>query len=151
MHIFWENTDENNDHNIEAVDYTYEQVNNNGDIFTSTIDHFVGNAAMYNIVVEAGVIHSGDNPSNHSPIFTKIALDNVDISMEMTEGTRRVNWSMSSSEARTKYQETLTNRLTQLAVPDCVNCRDVHCTAHMVDIVNYTIDLLEMVEVSGQE
>ena len=151
LHIFWENTDQDDEHNIEAVDYTYEQVNNNGEVYTSTIDHFVGNAAVYNSVVEAGVIHSGENPSNHSPIFTKLDLGNVDISLERSEGRRRINWGKSSSEARTKYQETLTNRLTHLAVPDCVNCRNVQCTDHKVDIENYTMDLLEMVEVSGQE
>ena len=148
--IFWETTSEDDDHNIEAVDYTYEQVNN-GETFTSTIDHFVGNAALFNKVVEAGVIHSGENPSNHSPIFTKIDLGDVDISMEKSEGSRRVNWSKSSSEARNRYKELVTEKLAQIAVPDCVECRDVHCTGHMEDIENYTMDLLQVVEVSGQE
>ena len=101
--------------------------------------------------MEAGVIHSGENPSNHSPIFTRIDLGSVDISMEKSEDSRRVNWSKSSSEARKKYQDTVRDRLAQLTVPDCAKCRDVHCSTHMEDMESYTTDLLEILAVSGQE
>ena len=49
----------------------------------STIDHFASNDTLYNSVVEAGVFHSGDNRSDHSPIFAKVVLD-----LDMKESDR---------------------------------------------------------------
>ena len=78
--LFWENPDETRGHFIQNVDYTYEH-STNEETYLSTIDHFAGNSLVYDAVYEAGVIHTGDNPSNHSPIYLKIGLGNIDFNM----------------------------------------------------------------------
>ena len=121
FYIFWENTDQAPEHNVHAVDYTHQQVRN-GETFISTIDHFAGNAVLYNSVLEAGVIHSGENPSNHSPIFTKLDLGNIDITTEKSNNKKRIVWDKSSSEARNNYLTTLGDKLDLLDVPECAHC-----------------------------
>ena len=42
---------------------------------SSIMDHFVGNSQFYNSVVDADVIHSVDNHSNHLPIYAKFNVN----------------------------------------------------------------------------
>ena len=148
--IYWENQVQAEGHHIHTVDYTHHQVLN-GETFVSTIDHFVSNNALYNSVVEAGGFHSGENPSNHSPIFVKVATE-VDTKVTEFNGSRKkVNWGKSTTEARENYAVTLNERLSQLHIPDCVHCRDVHCSSHVEEIEDYTADVLETVELVAKE
>ena len=150
FHIFWEHPDQTDGHLINAVDYTYQQFNN-GKCYTSIIDHFVGNTSVLNSVTEAGVIHTGENPSNHSPIFAKLEIGFIDGSTESVKNEKRVSWKKSSAEAHEHFLNTLANKLEHLDVPDCINCRDVHCTIHMEQIESYTMDLLETLESAAEE
>ena len=63
------------------VDFTfcnhYTTRNGNNVLTTSVIDHFVVQPNILNDVSEAQVIHSGDNLSNHDPIFLKIKINSV--------------------------------------------------------------------------
>ena len=147
--IFWENSDQAAGHLIQDIDYTHQQVQE-GESFVSTIDHFVSNDVLFNRIVEAGVIHAGENPSNHSPIFAKVNLENVDISTENVQTKKRVNWEKSTAEAKELYLATLANKLDQLEVPECVQCRDIHCTTHMKEVEDYTIAVLESIEGAAQ-
>ena len=128
--IFWENWDQAAGHLVQNVDYTHQQ-EQNGETYLSTIDHFVSNKLLFDTVVEAGVIHTGENPSNHSPIYVKIDMDDIDYSTEKLKTKKRVDWDKSTAEARTLYLTTLSNKLRQVESPECVHCRDVHCTTHM--------------------
>ena len=65
-------------------------------------------------VIEAGVLHSGENPSNHSPIFAKIAFGDIDNSTEKIKTNRRADWDKSTAEARALYVTSLSNKLEQL-------------------------------------
>ena len=150
FYIFWENTDQTVGHFIHEVDFTFQQ-ENNGQISTSTIDHFAGNDMLHKSVIEAGVIHSGENTSNHSPIFTKLKFEGVDRSRETVRSRKRVNWDRSSEEARGNFTDLLSKSLDQLEVPDCVQCRDINCSAHTEQIENYTMAVLEAVELASQE
>ena len=90
--IFWEIEDLNlkEEYNLQDVQYTYSQSVNN-QLVKSTIDHFVSNDIVLKSVTEAGVIHSGENPSNHSPIFVKLQLNGIDPSTEKSKCPKRVN------------------------------------------------------------
>ena len=68
-----------------------------------TIDHFVANETLLKTVVEAGAIHSGENPSNHSPIFVKFKLGGIDPHTEKSSPCKRVNWGKSYEQAKNKY------------------------------------------------
>ena len=75
---FWENGDDVP--GFHPVDFTHQQVNN-GLTSVSIIDHF-SNVPLYDIVKEAGVIHHGENPSNHSPIYVSIQFEEIDRNKE---------------------------------------------------------------------
>ena len=102
LKIFWQNINDN----IQAIDYTYCCEANNIYYF-STIDHFASTPAIYNAVIEAGVIHSGENLLNHSAIYTKIGIKGQDSSTEVTQSESRVNWAKASNEAKLRSQERL--------------------------------------------
>jgi exonuclease III len=43
-------------------------------VSTSTIDHFLVNERLLSVIVDAGVLHLGDNLSRHIPIMMKLDL-----------------------------------------------------------------------------
>ena len=51
------------------IDYTYIHTDLKS---TSTLDHFLVNERLLDLVVDAGVLHFGDNLSRHSPIIMKL-------------------------------------------------------------------------------
>ena len=79
LNLLWENSD------LVAcdvdIDYTFMSTAN-GTKSVSTIDHFACSRRILNIISEAGVIHSGANSSNHSPIFVKLDIGNLDLKTE---------------------------------------------------------------------
>ena len=85
--IFWELSDPINGP-IQEVDFTFSLICNNK-MSSSVIDHFVSNDVLLNAVTEAGVIHAGDNPSNHSPIFAKFKMNGIDPSVEQVRDKYR--------------------------------------------------------------
>ena len=87
-------------------------------------------------IAEAGVLHSGDNPSNHSAIYAK-----GDTSEEKVNVPKHIDWSSATEEAKAEYEAQLTAQLDHLAVPGCVQCTDVHCTEfeHAIGMEQYTI------------
>ena len=78
----WENSDNDPLHKINPVDYTHLRLAN-GVISSSIIDHFCLSQNLYRSVVEAGVVHSGENLSNHSAIFMKLSFKNMAVDSEM--------------------------------------------------------------------
>ena len=141
--IFWEHLPPN-------VDFTFSH-NMNNRLTTSVIDHFVSNEILFATALETGVIHSGENPSSHSPIFAKFSVADIDSSREEIRSTKRVNWSKASEEAKQLYMETVTSKLSGVQIPACVECTDMHCGAHTEDIEDYTMAILEAVEKAAQE
>ena len=67
LKIFWENPDERPDHLVSQIDFTHCQIKD-GQMSASIIDHFVANNLLFDKVVEANVVHSAENNSNHSVI-----------------------------------------------------------------------------------
>ena len=66
---------------IGPVPYTHTHVRE-GVAHFSTLDHFVSNELVYNAVTESGAIYAGDNPSAHDPIYAKINVGQLDITLE---------------------------------------------------------------------
>ena len=61
-----------------SVDFTCSH-DANEHSFISTIDHFLLNDALLNVILDAGVIHDIDNLSDHSPIYCQFDVDNVKV------------------------------------------------------------------------
>ena len=141
LKLFWLNPNES----ITPVDFTFSQTIR-GNTARSTIDHFVANQAIVNRVVEAGVIHSADNLSNHSPIFCKIDIGEIDNSTEEVKTTPKPSWAKATPENIENYKGDLENRLSDIVVPNCVNCRDPVCKLHSDQVEDYCVDILEAID-----
>ena len=94
--ILWESAADNQ--KIQHIDYTHINVANQVPAF-STIDHFAASQRVLQSVEEAGVIHSGLNPSNHSAIFAKLQVGELNVDVENIKTEKRVNWAKASDIA----------------------------------------------------
>ena len=146
----WENIDNDPDHLIHSVDYTYLNLAN-GVISTSILDHFCVSQSIFNAIKEAGVTHSSENLSNHSAVFMKIGLCNIDNQVETVLNEKRVSWAKASDDAKEIFKELLTNKLDSISLPDSALCRSLQCRDHENEIEEYTLDILHAIESAGQE
>ena len=84
---------------IIHVDYTFSSHANGRNAF-STIDHFACSRRLLPVIVEAGVIVDGGNPSNHSAIYAKLDVGQIDLKMEEIKAEKRVDWDKATDEAK---------------------------------------------------
>ena len=70
-------------HNVQHIDYTHTH-NNNGKLFISNVDHFSGSQRLYNSIIEHNVIHTGENTSDHEPIYGKLDIGKIGVAVEET-------------------------------------------------------------------
>ena len=127
------------------MDFTLSSIFN--DIATfSTIDHFASTTNVYDVIVEAGVIHSGENLSNHAAIYAKINLGNIEVKTEALPNTRKISWDKSSSDAKINYKKTLEDILDNIVVPEAIGCSDPYCSIHLEEMENYALDVLSGIE-----
>ena len=150
MLVLWQNPVTEPDHNIASVDYTHCSVAR-GVASYSTLDHFVTTQRVYNAISEAGVIHSGENPSNHSAIYSKIKVGDLDLSLETSSAPVRVQWAKANSDAQNKYKTCLSEKLNKLILPDCASCQDIHCQEHREEMEDYTVNIMEAIETAAKE
>ena len=106
---------------------------------------------LYSAVKEAGVIHSGENLSNHSAIYLKVSLGDIELSMEEPSREKQVSWQKASDDAKEGFKSVLQGMLLNIAVPACSNCEDLKCTTHADEMEEYTMKVLEAVEHAGKE
>ena len=145
LKVLWQNTDNDPNHLIMPVDYTYLSVTNN--VATcSIIDHFATSSRLYSSVTEAGVLHSGENISNHSAIYMKINLGKVELSLENEVRVKKISWDKATDDAKIHYSSQLETLLQNIPIPECISCSDLCCTGHREELENYTLLVLEAVE-----
>ena len=149
LNILWRNPDSDPDHFIEDIDYTHMcEVNNI--CYFSTIDHFACSSLIFKAIKEAGVVHSGENISNHSAIYTKIAVEDLNLYTEKLPSQIRINWNKASEAAKTSFKETVKKNLDEITLPKCLSCANLHCKVHDPEIEEYTLDVLEAIETAGK-
>ena len=81
-------------------DFTYMCENQNGELRTSTIDHFLLLNRDRNKVIDAGVVHNIDNLSDHEPIYLKLSI-NADIERETSSDPilkSRPKWKLATTD-----------------------------------------------------
>ena len=146
--IFWENCLENA--NINTVDYTHINTANSIPAL-STIDHFASSRKVFQSIAEAGVLHSGINSSNHSAIYTKLLVGELNLEVENIKSEKRVNWAKATDIAIDKYKAGLAQKLGAIPQPECSDCHDLHCKVHKDSLEDYTMEVLQAVERSARE
>ena len=152
LSLVWQHPDSDPNHTIQAVDYTFCNVTNRVASY-STIDHFVTSPRIFKAITEAGVIHSGENQSNHSAIFIKFKVGALDLTLEESKAQSRASWEKANSEAKENFKSTLSDKLDIIAIPNCIGCQDVQCRSeyHYENIEEYTMNIFEAMEAAGKE
>ena len=90
----------------------------------STIDHLAISALLLANVEEAGVIHSGENASNHSAIYVKLNVGQLNLQLEVAQNITRSNWAHASNDAKLDFKSCLTHQLHNLPKYECTFCHD---------------------------
>ena len=137
-----------------TVDFTYSQeIQEN--LMTSTIDHFFWNESLSNQILDAGVVHSIDNSSDHSPVYCVIKVEHNKVAD--TPGVARAsrpNWRAASTVEKEAFKQALSDNLYELEIPDSIAlCREVHCKnlEHQHALDEYMTSILNIVEVEAKK
>ena len=135
---------------IFDIDYTHE-FEKEDVTYTSTLDHVIWNTDLHEAVLDSGVLHVVTNTSDHSPIYC-----DLDISMEQNEESQlqfkgdkaTISTKTLNDNDWSQFTTRLNQDLSQLRVPSCVKCRDVHCKdeMHVKKIDEYTRQVLKAVD-----
>jgi len=149
LSIFWNN---NNNNNIATVDYTHTNINN-GVSYFSTIDHFAANPRTVKAVTEANVIHSGSNLSDHSPIYCKINVGQLDAKIEKEVLRKVPSYKRANFDERELFKQSTKHNLSNINIPTCIDCQDIHCSLpdHQENIENYCLEVLQSIEIAAEK
>ena len=138
-----------------SVDFTCAHEINEENMATSTIDHFFCSSEISDLVSDAGVLHSPDNKSDHSPVYC--IFSNFTIKLDITDARvkhPKPSWKSSTEEQRTHYEFELEHKLGSISIPPCVlECRDIKCRRldHCDSVDRLAVDVLEAVQAVAEE
>ena len=113
------------------VEFTRASFDNITGMLTSSsvIDHFFFSERLSGLVMDAGIINSVDNNSDHLPVYC--VLESLLIKTDNSEPVncaQKLSWKNSSPENKAMYKETLEGLLSGISVPHSVmSCRDIKC------------------------
>jgi len=149
LNIFWSMPDNSETHRITNIPFTYVNTVNNV-THSSVIDHFLGNDRLFNAVVEADVIVSADNHSNHLPIYCKLNIELINLNVEPEIKRPKPSWDKANLDQRQDYDETLNNLLLEINPPElCVECYTLNCDVHTEDVEQYAANICEAVNTAA--
>ena len=123
------------DLDISNVPYTYETKNKNGDIMTSTIDHFLISPALRDLVSEYKTEFIPSNFSDHKPITLKLKMDVSYLNTFKREFKPSVAWHKCQVTHTDKYKMDLDQRLLSINPSnEALSCRNYSCPIHRKEI-----------------
>ena len=110
------------------VDFTRSQQNEN-QFISSTLDHFFWNEDLDEQIIDAGVLHSSDNDSDHSPIYCVLKSQPVLAEHQNDNLAQdKPSWRKASPEERNDFQNLLNENLTAIEIPASLN--NCNCQAN---------------------
>ena len=128
-----------------AVDYTHIHTDF---LSTSTLDHFVVNERLLDLVLDCGPLHLGDNPSRHSPIVIKLNIAGIPVKSQVQHSPpKKPDWYKATEQDIMKYTLDLHNRLSALEQPQCLHCTESLCKigSHSEERDSHVLDILSAV------
>ena len=81
----------------------------------------------------------------------KVAIESNYVTVEEPKFDRRVNWDSASEEAKSAYKLILEQLLSNVHVPDCIDCLNPQCQLHKTEIEEYTLAILQSIESAGRK
>ena len=136
------------------IDFTHTS-EINGHTYCSTLDHFFWSENLSDAVIDAGVIHTVNNPSDHSPIFC--VIDHVQLKQDTVDKVMskpKPSWKKASDDQKLYFKSMLQEQLSLVEIPSAVlSCSDVKCENfdHKTVIDNYVEDVLNAINISACE
>ena len=100
-------------------DYTYCSMQNDN-VYFSTLEHFAVSQGLMESIINAGVIHFGENQSSYSAIFLKFNTAPLNLSLEKPCTVKRACWSKASADAKELFKSSFSSKLNEIASYDCV-------------------------------
>ena len=111
---------------------------------TSTLDHFIVNERLLPLI-QADVVHLGDNLSRHSPIMLKLDIGAIPKKEKVRiKSYKRPVWYKATQVDTDNYSKEIQYRLEKLKVPTSISCSDPHCQdpIHSSERDNLLLDIL---------
>ena len=98
---------------------------------TSTLDHFIVNSRLLSLIVDADVMHLGDNLSRHSPIMLKLKLGSIPVQKKTKSvAPGRPAWYKAEQNDKEDYTCMVSEKLSMLHVPEASHqCIPMSCGA----------------------
>ena len=119
----------------------------------ATLDHFFWNHDLEEKVMDAGVIHSPDNFSDHCPIYCIINCDIPGSTQNIQNGAPpKPKWKKATREEKEAFVEHLDEQLQLLDIPESVlTCTDVHCKdeTHRADSDIFMTAILDTIDATA--
>ena len=120
---------------------------------TSILDNFLVNERLLGLVMDAGVLHLGDDLSRHSPIMLKLDMGAIRAkpNRRVEPKPRRPDWYKATQDHIAEYTEILDDKLNEIMFPESIFCTDTSCTdqQHQQDRDSHVLSVLtSMVESS---
>ena len=137
-----------------TVDFTYMFQKDNNAFTLSTIDHFVTLNKFGNKLVNAGVIHSVENLSDHELIYAVVKISREKVKQDTTDTVvdnivvQKPIWKEASSDQKLEFNDIVFRYLCDLDVNEDLNvCENLNCTSsvHHNHIDKFAADLLGLV------
>lgn len=140
---------------IFNIDHT-QTTERNGVSYFSTIDHFIFNESLNNMILDAGTLHSVNNSSNHIPIYLSLNIGKCETHVSESESNLdsesyqvpKPLWHRATEFQRLMFKENLEIRLNSISKPTCLeSCNDLHCknSDHRSIIDDYLCDVLSAI------
>ena len=111
----------------------------------STLDRIMVNERLLDYIVDAGVMHLGDNPSRHSPIVMKLNTGEIPCNVPYSSiKQRRPAWYKAETTDIDEYTATLQSKLEQIDIPESLGCQNPNCNSvnHSEERDSYMLDIL---------
>ena len=138
------------------IDFTHYLERENSSHF-SVIDHFLWSQHTDRHIVDAGVLHSASNLSDHSPIYCVIKYSSSNKSEDKVAKIKvppKPSWKKASQEEKEFFVESANIKLHQIEIPnDAIECQNVHCKSesHRNDIDTFALEIMSSLENAANE
>ena len=112
------------------VDFTHV-TEREGKTFTSVLDHFLWNEGFQQHVIDAGVVHTPENMSDHSPVYCKLRIPKSEKEERSSDVIKRSipSWRKADEREKSSFASELEVRLEEIELPAHLNtCQKVKCS-----------------------
>ena len=124
------------------VSHTHVHTDNKS---VSTLDHFLMDPELAEVVVAGEALHLGDNLSRHSPIMIKLNISTLPSQPKKeAQRQRKPAWYKANQQQREDFVRLTEQKLSSLKRPSCLDCSNPHCNvkSHSCERDGHLLDMM---------